>query len=289
MRESVMTRQLIVNADDYGRSPGVSRGILQAHREGIVTSTTVMINQPGVEPQLAEALACSDLGIGLHLVFTAYRPILPPGMLPGLVDAEGLFLPQHTLWAKAETISPHHLRAELSAQIERFVALASRLPDHLDCHHFVHLYPPFFQAYADLAAQFHLPLRVPLPPETDFRKAVGTLSFLEGFPRDLVRGMIVTDSALLQARHLAYPDRFIGTFFGRNALTLENLLRLLESLPEGISELMCHPGHSDAALAASTYRRERELELSLLTHPAVRQRLMELGIQMVTFGALYSR
>jgi len=132
-------------------------------------------------------------------------------------------------------------------------------------------------------------LRVPLPPETDFRKAVGTLSFLEDFPRDLVRGMIVTDSALLQARYLVYPDHFIGTFFGRRALRLDKLLCLLESLPEGISELMCHPGYNDPALASSTYRRERELELGLLTHPAVRQRLVELGIQLVAFGALCSR
>jgi predicted glycoside hydrolase/deacetylase ChbG (UPF0249 family) len=281
-----MTKRLIVNADDYGRSPGVSRGILQAHREGIVTSTTVMINQPDVEFQLAEGLPCSDLGIGLHLVFTAWRPVLPPETVPGLVDAEGIFLSQHTLWARAETISLKHLRAELSAQVERFVALASRLPDHLDCHHFVHLYPPFFQVYADLAAQFHLPLRVPLPPETDFRKAIDTLPFLEGFPRDLVRGMIVTDSALLRARQLVYPDHFISTFFGRKALRLDNLLRLLESVPEGVSELMCHPGYDDPALSSSTYRREREIELALLIHPTVRRRLVELGIELVTFAAL---
>jgi len=73
-----MSKQLIVNADDYGRAPGLSRGILAAHREGIVTSTTVMINQPDVEGQLAEALVCPGLGVGLHLVFTAWRPVLPP-------------------------------------------------------------------------------------------------------------------------------------------------------------------------------------------------------------------
>jgi len=284
-----MSIQLIVNADDYGRAPGVSRGILTAHREGIVTSTTVMVNQPGVEEQVAEALACPRLGVGLHLAFTAWRPVLPPEAVPGLVDEHGLFLEQHDVWARAERIPLDQLQAELAAQLDRFVSLAGRLPDHLDCHHFVHLYPPFFQVYADLAAQFHLPLRVPLPPETDFRKAVGTLSFLEGFPRDLVRGMIVTDSALLQARHLVYPDHFVGTFFGRRALRLDKLLRLLESLPEGISELMCHPGYNDPALASSTYRRERELELGLLTHPAVRERLVELGIQLVAFGALCSR
>lgn len=281
-----MNKQLIVNADDYGRTPGVSRGILTAHREGIVTSTTVMINQPGVEEQLAEALTCPGLGVGLHLVFTAWRPILPPDEVPGLVDAGGLFLEQHDVWARAEQIPVAQLQAELSAQLERFAGLAGRLPDHLDCHHFVHLYPPFFQVYADLAAQFRLPLRVPFPPETEFEQAARTLPFLEGFPRDLVRGMIVTNSALLKSRRLAHPGRFIGTFFGRDSLTIETLLGHLEALSEGVTELMCHPAYDDPALAASSYRSEREIELGLLTHPAVRDRVNALGIELVTFGAL---
>ena len=281
-----MGKKLIVNADDYGRSPGVSRGILQAHQEGIVTSTTVMINQPGVEAQLADALTCPKLGIGLHLVFTAWRPLLPPEQVPALVDGKGFFLDQHTVWARAEEIPPRQLQAELAVQVERFVALAGRLPDHVDAHHFVHLYPPFFQVYADVAAQHHLPLRVPFPAETDFTQAVKTLPFLEGFPKDLVRGMIATNSALLRARWLAHPDHFISTFFGRETLTVEHLLSLLDTLPDGVSELMCHPGYAGADLASSTYRAERETELALLTHPAVRERVKELGVELVTFGAL---
>lgn len=281
-----MRRRLIVNADDYGRAPGVSRGILEAHREGIVTSTTVMVNQPGIELQLPDALGYPDLGIGLHLVFSAWRPVLRPEAVPGLVDGHGMFLGQHSLWAQAEEIPLDQLRAELAAQIERFVALAGCQPDHLDCHHFVYLYPPFFQDYADLAAQHRLPLRVPFPPETDFEQAVMTLPFLEGFPRDLVRGMIATDTALLRARGLAHPDHFIGTFFGRKMLTLEALLGLLDALPEGVSELMCHPGYDDRYLASSTYRAEREVELALLIHPAVQEHVEACGIELVNFGAL---
>ncbi len=281
-----MSKQLIVNADDYGRAPGVSRGILHAHREGIVTSTTVMVNQPEIEAQLAEALTHAELGIGQHLVFSAWRPVLPPEAVPGLVDARGRFLDQHSLWAQAEGVPVDHLRAELTAQVERFVALTGHLPDHLDCHHFVHLYPPFFEVYADLAARFHLPLRVPFPPQTDFCQAVGTLPFLDGFPHDLVQGMIVTDSALVSARKLAHPGRFIGTFFGRDMLTLGHLVHLLDTLPDGVSELMCHPGYDDEALASSSYRAEREIELALLIHPAVQERVEALGIELVTFGAL---
>jgi predicted glycoside hydrolase/deacetylase ChbG (UPF0249 family) len=279
-----MRKKLIVNADDYGRSPGVSRGILQAHRCGIVTSTSVMINQPSAKGQLDEALSCAGLGVGLHLVFSAWRPVLPPETIPSLVDLDGFFLSQHDLWARAEEVSPAHLRAELTAQTERFSAWAGRLPDHLDCHHFVHLYPPFFQVYADLAAELQLPLRVPFPPEVDFQKAAATLPYLEDFPLDLVRGMIVTNSALIESRHLAHPDHFISTFYGIEALTLDHLLRLLHTLPSGVTELMCHPGYVDPALAESTYRQERETELDLLTHPAAYASAAELGIDLVTFG-----
>jgi hypothetical protein len=277
---------LIVNADDYGRAPGVSRGILEAHRQGIVTSTTVMINQPGVEVPLAEALACPRLGVGLHLVFTAGQPVLPPSEIPGLVDGRGHFLEQHSLWARAEQIPLGQLRDELAAQAEQFRALAGRPPDHLDCHHFVHLYPPFFQVYADLAQRLGLPLRVPFPLETDFRLAVRALPFLEGFPQDLVRGMIVTNTALLRARRLAHPDGFIASFFGRPSLTLEHLTAVIDGLPGGVSELMCHPGHDDPALAGSSYRRERELELRLLTDGVLRRRLQQAGVELVTYGVL---
>ncbi len=279
-------RQLIVNADDYGRTASVSRGILVAHREGIVTSTTVMINQPGIEAQLDEALAQPGLGVGQHLVFTSGLPVLPAAQVPGLIVGTGRFLDQHSIWARAERIPLDQLQAELAAQVERFRALAGHLPDHLDCHHFVHLYPPFFQIYTALAASHRLPIRVPFPPQTDFRLALDRLPYLEGFPPDLVRGMIATDSNLVQSQGLAHPDHFVASFFGRAALSREHLLVLLEGLPAGTSELMCHPGYDDQALAASGYRAEREMELQLLTDPAVRQRVEALEIELVTFGVL---
>ncbi len=286
MEGRATTRQLIVNADDYGRTAGVSRGILEAHRHGIVTSTTVMINQPGIGVQLDRALAQPRLGVGQHLVFTAGRPVLPANRVTGLVDDRGCFLDQHSVWARTERIPLGQLEAELSAQIERFCALAGRLPDHLDCHHFVHLYPPFFQIYADLAAGYDLPIRMPFPPELEFDRASDRLPYLQGFPPDLVRGMIATNSNLVQARGLAHPDHFVASFFGRRALTCEHLLALLEALPAGVSELMCHPGYEDAALGGSSYRAERERELALLTDMAVRQRVDALGIELVTFGVL---
>jgi predicted glycoside hydrolase/deacetylase ChbG (UPF0249 family) len=284
-----MTRKLIVNADDYGRTREVSRGILRAHQHGIVTSTTVMINRPSIEAQLEEALDCPELGVGQHLVFSTGRPVLSPETVPGLVDERGDFLDQHSLWANAGEVPIDQLHAELAAQIERFAILAGRLPDHFDCHHFVHIYPPFFEVYVGLAAQYNRPLRVPFPIQTDLQKAVRTLDYLEGFPPGLVRAMVAANSQVVQAMDLSYPIHFASSFFGGEALNREHLFHLFETLPEGISELMCHPGLDSPALSDSGYRMERQAELTLLTDPTVRQHLQDLEIELVTFSALAAK
>jgi predicted glycoside hydrolase/deacetylase ChbG (UPF0249 family) len=281
-----MKRQLIANADDYGRSPGVSRGILQAHREGIVTSTTVMVNVDDVQRHVAEALACPELGIGVHLVFCSWRPVLPPETVPGLVDEKGFFLGQSTFWDRAEEIPLEQLRAELTAQVVRFTSLAGRRPDHLDCHQFVHAHPRLFEVYVDLAHRLHLPLRIPFSTKTDWETQVLLAPFLEGSPPERFREMVETDTRLLRARAVAHPDHALTTFFGPKLTTLENLLQILDTMPDGVNELICHPGYADAGLSASGYRIEREIELGLLTHSAVRERVAALGIELVTFAAL---
>lgn len=281
-----MTRQLIVNADDYGRSAGVSRGILYAHRHGIVTSTTAMVNVDDVQHHLAEAIECPALGIGLHCVFCSWRPVLPPEEVPGLVDDQGFFLDQHVFWARAEEIPLLQLEAELNAQFERFTALAGRAPDHLDCHQLVHVHPRLFEVYVDLAARRHVPVRVPFSAATDWETHLALGPFLQGSSPDQLLAMMSEDMTLLCARGLAHPDHSLTTFFGRRALTPDHLVHLLDTLPDGVSELMCHPGYADAALGRSGYRAEREIELRLLIDPQIRDRITALGIELVTFSVL---
>ena len=116
-----MTRQLIVNADDFGRTRGVSAGILRAHLEGIVTSTTAMMNMPGVAADLHQAKSeAPRLGLGVHLNFTAGRPLLPPEWCASLVDEHGHFLTQEAIMANPDRLKPDELREELKSQITTF-------------------------------------------------------------------------------------------------------------------------------------------------------------------------
>ena len=282
-----MNKQLIVNADDYGRTAGVAEGILRAHQQGIVTSTTAMMNMPGVEDALGRAQSYPELGLGVHLVFSAWRPLLPPEHIPSLVDANGAFLSQKAIWARLEGIQRDELRAELTAQVERFQVLTGRPPDHLDCHHFVHSHPFLFAVYVELAAQWGLPIRTPFPSEETLSQAAVTVPLIEGLPLSEVRDMMRQDRELVRANGVRHPDHFVGSFYGEEAVTLENLLAILESLREGTTELMCHPGLADEQLLAkSIYGRPREKELELLCHARVWDKIDELGIELVNFGAL---
>src|SRR5919112_1525178 len=113
-------RQLVVNADDFGISRGVNRGIVEAHRAGLVTSASLMSNLPSAEDALTRATTCPDLGLGLHLTLTAGRPLTPPDRVPTLVDDDGCFHLLGTLLARLSLGQVHadDLARELSAQVE---------------------------------------------------------------------------------------------------------------------------------------------------------------------------
>ncbi len=282
-----MTRRLIVNADDFGRTPGVTEGILRAHCEGIVTSATVMMNMPGAAAALQRAQKeCPRLGLGVHLVFTAGRPLMPVEWVSSLVDKHGRFLSQDEVLANPDRIDLGELKSELKAQIKTFQNAAGQWPDHLDAHHFVHVLPQFFEVYLELAEEFQLPARIPLPRDEEWPAHLP--AGLSAVPPEQLRAILQSDWSLLQQHPVRRTDYFIGHFFGDEALTVAHLLHILDGLPEGTGELMTHPGLADDALRAqSRYHVQRERELALLCHPTVKQHIADLGLRLITFAGLY--
>jgi hypothetical protein len=280
-----MTRQLIVNADDFGRTRGVSRGIIRAHHEGIVTSTTAMMNLPGVVNDLHLAKADAPrLGLGVHLNFTLGRPLLPTEWCASLVDEHGYFLTQEAIAANPDRINPDELRSELKSQVTSFKNALEGLPDHLDAHHSVHLFPALFQVYLDVAEAFKLPVRIPFPrTET----GLDHLPPITGdLPPDVARSMLKADQQILAQRPIKAPDHFIATFYDKT-VSVRILTEILASLPEGTSELMTHPGLIDEQLRKeSDYAARREDELAVLTNSQIIAALDQLDIKLVTFAAL---
>lgn len=284
-------KRLIVNADDFGLCAGVSRGILQAHRNGIVTSATILANAPGFDEALALARTAPALGLGVHLNLTWGRPVTRPEEVPSLVRGDGAFafpawrLP---LAIALGRIALEDVRREWAAQIAR-VRCAGLAPTHLDSEKHVHLFPPLFGVALLLA------------------RAEGILAIRAGGEQGMLRRLAPANPQWYKAAILAplgrrarcraalaglrSPDRVLGIVEG-GRLNGARLRPLLRRMAEGVTELICHPGHDSPELRAMVGEAgaysapAREAELRALAAPGLRQEVLERGIALTHYGLL---
>jgi hopanoid biosynthesis associated protein HpnK len=288
-------RQLIVNADDFGLTESVSSGILDAYREGIVTSTTLMANGGAFDAAVSMRHRTPRLGIGVHLNLTTGEPVSPALRIPSLVDRSGrLHLsPCRLLRALvARQVNLADVESELRRQITK-ILIAGILPTHLDGHKHVHVLPGVSDVVIRLAQEFSIPsIRCPqeVPP------TVPTL-LRSGNPRtQVVRqylvGRIVSRFAKgfkekLAKTGLLFPAHFYG-LSQTGVLHTQSILDILGRLSDGVSELMCHPGYLDTDLVRAGTRllAQREVEIRALTAPPVRKLVADRGIQLISYRQL---
>jgi hypothetical protein len=223
-------RLVIVNADDFGFTRGVNRGIIEAHERGVVTSASLMVRREGAAEAAAYGREHPELAVGLHADFD--RPLVGER------------------WTRVRRL----VARELGAQIERFRMLMGRDPTHIDSHHHRHRDPRLRDIFESAADELDVPLR-----------------------------------------HLDPRVSFCGEFYGHDgagrpdhgSITPDALIALLETLPQGIVELGCHPGYTEGL--RDWYRNERPIEVASLCDPAVRDALARLGIELASFGAVPRR
>jgi len=276
-----MTRFLVVNADDFGRSRGVSAGIVEAHLHGLVSTTTALMNLPGTALDVAQAVReVPSLGLGVHLNLTLGRPVSAPATVSTLISADGVFWPPDALAARGDGVNPEQVRREWRAQVEAFLATGAAL-DHLDSHHHAAVFAPAWWNIAlDLAAEFGCGVRPPAPAD-----AKDDILFSR-FPAAARRFAMSEAGEMASRRGIQTPDRLVTRFYGR-AADLATLLSILNTLPDGSTELMCHPGRLDHALATeSGYAGEREAELVALTSAQARSALQRAGIRLTTHQSM---
>jgi len=282
-----MTRALVVNGDDFGLTPGVNAGVLDAHARGILTSASLFANAPATADAIAIAGRTPSLGVGCHLALVDAAPVLDSRDLPTLAPA-GRF---RATWrafirdAAAGRIRPVEIERELAAQIERLLA-SGVTPTHLDSHKHVHAYPPVFAIVARLASAYGV-ATVRVPCEAPALRLVWQFAGVRGARRQAIENLALApwcarDRRLLDAHGLPPARAFLGRVL-TGLFTRESLAALLASAPDGVSELMMHPGYEDSALDAvrTRLRAERAVEVELLVDPAARALLRRAGIALM--------
>jgi len=230
-------RLLIVNADDFGQSCGVNRGIIQAHEKGIVTSASLMVRWPAAVEAAAYAREHPSLSLGLHVDLGewAFR--------------DGEWKP---LYSVVPAEDAHAVEAEIERQFDAFHRLVDRNPTHADSHQYIHRSEPVGSILTGITNKLGIPLR---------------------------------DASAVQYRGDFYGQTVKGQPW-RSAITVDALLKILEELPSGITELGCHPGYGSGL--DTMYVHEREMEVASLCDKRVRQAVESNGIVLCSFHEVAS-
>jgi hopanoid biosynthesis associated protein HpnK len=271
------SRRLIVNADDFGRSASINQAVIRAHREGILTTASLMVNEPAIEEAVALAREHPELGVGLHLTLLCGHSALPPEQIPGLVDAKGEFT---TNPASAgfryffQRGLREQLRREIHAQFQRF--RATRLPlDHVNGHLHLHLHPTVFRILIADSGQLGIKrLRLTFDPfRLNLRLASGHFAY-RALHAAIFRPLSARARPPLAQRGIRHTDAVFGLL--QNARVDEAyVIRLLPQLPAGDSELYSHPSLD-----------EFKNEFDALISPRVQEQVNNLGIKLIRYQDL---
>jgi chitin disaccharide deacetylase len=289
-------KNLIVNADDLGWTEDVNRGILDAFHGGIVTSTSLLANGAAFVDGIKQAKSAPRLTVGVHLNLSDGEPVADRESVTSLLDDHGRLAdgPESLLWKRARReLILDEVEEEWDAQIQK-VRDAGIRPTHLDGHKHVHMLPGLFEIALRLAKKHSIEaIRVSLE-ESSLRAALASGSqqragvvMKQGVQ---ARGLkLLARDARKQAARMgiATADYFCG-IAQTGELTLEGVEQLLKSLPEGTTELICHPGYADEALqkTATRLQASRQKELEILTDTRIRKLVASQGIRLIDYGSV---
>jgi predicted glycoside hydrolase/deacetylase ChbG (UPF0249 family) len=278
---------LVVNADEFGLSAEISRGIVRAHREGIVSSTSLLGNAPALDDLRALLAQAPGLGVGVQLTLVRGRPVADPGTIRSLLDADGA-LPRQArdvfaAWLTGR-LKPDEIEREFEAQVSRAIA-AGIAPDHLNTQHHIGFIPPVGLAMEAVARRHRIP---------GLRSAVEepTLTWVTDLPRGAVAAVLGGLSWLTRRRlgALRHGPQTWG-YVESGQLDEVRILEIVGRLGPGSHELICHPGEEDdhtpvlGVFPSIGYRRARELKA--LTSPIMRHALEQRRIRLCRWSELF--
>lgn len=261
-------RQLIVNADDFGLTSGINRGVLELHLAGVLTSTTLMARAGATAEAVEMARATPSLGVGCHVVLADGEPVLPPGKIPSLIDSAsgrfystlGAFLPRLI----ARRIRPAEIEAEAAAQIALLQSRGLHLT-HVDTHKHTHMFPSVLRPVLRAARAAGIrAVRNPFEPAWAVAASAGA-RWGRVAEVTVLRWLQPSCARIIAEEGFASTDGTIA-MVGTGVLNAAMVRSLLNRLPEGTWELVTHPGYNDADLARvrTRLRASRETEREAL-------------------------
>jgi hopanoid biosynthesis associated protein HpnK len=287
-------KNLIVNADDLGWTEGVNRGIAEAHRNGIVTSASLLANGAAFASAVDLARATPALGVGVHLNLSDGKPVTPVEEVSSIVTEQGEFAggPESMLLRIARrNLRLKEVELEWGNQIQK-VKDAGIQPTHVDGHKHIQMLPGFFEIVLRVAKRHGIravrvsheasPLRAALAVgESHHAPAV----MRQGVQARVLKLLARDARALAEKSAIATTDYFCG-IAQTGELTLEGLKQLLQNLPEGTTEMMCHPGFMDEDLENSATRLQdsRQSEIEILTNTEIRNLVASQGIRLIDYA-----
>jgi hopanoid biosynthesis associated protein HpnK len=275
--------KLIVHADDFGLTEKINEGILQAHRHGILTSTSIVANGEAFEHAVALARANPRLDVGVHLTLVEERPLASPGEIPTLVDSDGRFHPHAIQFGRryfAGKINLTEVRKELEAQVEKVLA-AGLTPSHLDSHQHLHVLPGVLKVAVALGRKYGIPA-MRIPREIAVFSRIGSVPF-----NRIVQALVLSSFCrMANGMRAQTTDRFAGFLFGGN-LNKENLRKILADMPgEGSCEIMCHPGLEGPGTRYAHWHYNWLDELNALVDDEIKQYVHNRNIRLISYREL---
>ena len=274
-----------MNADDFGRHELINRAVERAFNAGCLKSATLMAGGIAFDDAVKLAKKIPNLGVGIHFTLANGNPILPPNEIPSLVTSEGIFHGDYIKFLKrylSGKISLSEVRSELAAQLEKILNTGLTLT-HFDSHQHLHHIPGIIEIVLELAAAKNISaMRVANTKLFD-----GELDSLGKFIGRLGLGSLAKFAAhLAHKKNFATPEHFAGIVAGESVN--ENfMLKLIENLREGTTEIMLHPGTDNKILQDfCQWEHDFEEELAAVTSPKVLNALAEKNISAINFTEL---
>jgi hopanoid biosynthesis associated protein HpnK len=281
-------QSIIITADDFGFSQEINEAVERGHRDGVLSAASLMVSAPAANDAVARAKRLPNLRVGLHVVLVQGTPTLPPEEVDALVGADGRFPENLTAAGVKWFFSPkarRQLRREVAAQFAAFRKTGLRL-DHVNAHNHMHLHPTLLSAIlAELRGIGNVGVRLPREPRSAFDDTVPAAARAAAL---IERGVMTPWLKLMERRLKREGVKYNNWIMGLAAtgqVDEGTLLRFVDTLPEGVIEVYCHPAtRGPGAVANQLSGYGNEGEFTALVSQKVRQRLVEKSLRIGGFS-----